>query len=210
MGFNKFHVDHIKEFFDEKTAATIYKELDSLQYELISQERHGHYGHVFKSEDPNMPDDSESYAAKFNLATDRDGSISFNNQFKNMVVPLLKKNFPSLRFFLKPNIMRINKDCYFRAHNDQYAGKVGYTFFFSSGWKWDYGGILTFVTKEGAYPVFPENNSFLIRDEEARPQHYVGPVGLWAKDKYYYLLVGWASSEDPGDSDVRGAYYDFG
>ena len=67
MGFNKFHVDHIKEFFDEKTAATIYKELDSLQYELISQERHGHYGHVFKSEDPNMPDDSESYAAKFNL-----------------------------------------------------------------------------------------------------------------------------------------------
>lgn len=32
--------------------------------------------------------------------------------------------------------------------------------------------MLTFATKAGAHPVFPENNSFLIRDEQARPQHF--------------------------------------
>jgi hypothetical protein len=210
MKFNDFHVNHVKEFFDEEMGKTIYEELDGLQYELVSQERHGHYGHVFKSEDPNMPDDSESYAAQFNQATDRDGCKMFNSQFENVVVPFLKENFPKLRFFLKPNIIRMNKDCYFRAHNDSYAGQVGYTFFFGPGWKWDYGGILTFVTKAGAYPVFPHNNSFLVRDEQARPQHFVGPVGPWAKDKYYYLLVGWAAAENQGDSEVRGTYYDFG
>ena len=210
MDFNKFHVNHVKNFFDKETGSAIYSELDGLDYELVSQERHGHYGHVFKSEDPNFPDDSESYAAQFNLATDREGCKIFNFQFENVVVPYLKKAFPDIRYFLKPNIIRMNKDCYFRAHNDSYAGQVGYTFFFGSGWKWDYGGILTFVTKDGAHPVFPENNSFLIRDEKSRPQHFVGPISSWAKDKYYYLLVGWAASENSSDSEVRGKYYDFG
>ena len=106
--------------------------------------------------------------------------------------------------------MRIDGDCYFRAHNYAYSGEVGYTFFFSKGWKWDYGGLLTFINKNGAHPIFPENNSFLIRNEQAKPQHFVSPVCSWAKNRYYYLLVGWASSENQGASDVRGDYYDFG
>ena len=110
---------------------------------------------------------------------------------------------------MKPNIIRVDRNCFFRAHNDSYAGQIGYTFFFSTGWKWDYGGILTFVNRDGAHSIFPENNSFLIRNEEAKLQHFVGPVGAWAGDKYYYLLVGWASSVDRGDSGARGAYYDF-
>ena len=210
MNFNEYHVKHLDDFFEKDIGQSIYEELDDLEYNLVSQERHGHYGHVFKSEDPNMPDESESYAAQFNQAIDREGCKSFNFQFENTVVPFLKKEFPRLRYFLKPNITRMNKDCYFRAHNDSYAGQVGYTFFFGSGWKWDYGGILTFVTKAGAHPIFPKSNSFLIRDEKARPQHFVGPVAEWAKDKYYYLLVGWAAAEHQEDSDVRGAYYDFG
>jgi len=183
--------------------------LEDLQFDLVSQERHGHYGHVFKSEDPNLPDATESYAAQFQLSENREGSKTFNEQFENEVVPYLKNTLPSLRFFLKPNIMRVDRNCYFRAHNDSYAGQVGYTFFFSSGWKWDYGGLLTFVNEEGACPIFPENNLFLIRNEQAKPQHFVSPVCSWAREKYYYLLVGWAASEDQGDSDVRGTYYEF-
>lgn len=125
MEFNEFHVNHIKDFFDKETSQTIYEELDGLQYELVSQERHGH---VFKSEDQNMPDDTESCAAQFNQATDREGYKGFNSQFENIVFPYLQKDNPELRCFLKPNILRINKDCYFRAHNDSYAGQVGYIF----------------------------------------------------------------------------------
>ena len=210
MKFNEFNVKEIKSFFDETICKNIFNELENLNYELVSQERHGHYSHVFKSEDPNLPDDDDTYAAQFNLAKEREGSALFNEQFEKKVVPFLKTEFPELRYFLKPNITKIDKNCYFRAHNDAYAGQVGYTFFFTKSWKWDYGGILTFVNKNGAFPVFPNNNSFLVRNEKAKPQHFVGQVSPWSKEKYYYLLVGWASSENQGDSDVRGSYYVFG
>ena len=208
--FNDFSVYHEKNFFDKDVSEVIFREIDNLEFTLVNQERHGHYGHVFKSEDPNLPDDTESYAAQFRMADEREGSKTFNEQFETQVVRYLKKSFPSLRYFLRPNIMRIDGDCYFRAHNDAYAGEVGYTFFFSAGWKWDYGGLLTFVNKNGAHPIFPENNSFLIRNEQAKPQHFVSPVCSWSKNKYYYLLVGWAASKNQGGSDIRGDYYDFG
>jgi hypothetical protein len=207
--FNEFQVKHIENFIDEDKGRKIYNELENLEYGLVSQERHGHYSHVFKSEDPKLPNENEIYAAQFYLAKNREGSKLFNAFFEKNIVPYIKKEFPKMRYFLSPNIVKITSDCYFRSHTDAYAGQVGYTCFFSSGWKWDYGGILTFVNKNGAHPIFPENNSFLLRNEEARPQHFVSPVSAWSKNKYYYLLVGWASIEDAGDSDVRGGYYDF-
>ena len=161
--FNDYNVHEEKLFFEKDVSSIIFNELDNLNYDLVSQERHGHYSHVFKSEDPNLPDDDETYAAQFNLAREREGSKLFNENFEKKVVPFLKSHFKELKYFLKPNIVKINKDCYFRAHNDSYAGDIGYTFFFTKTWKWDYGGILTFVNKSGALPIFPHNNLFLIR-----------------------------------------------
>jgi hypothetical protein len=208
--FNDFNVYHEKNFFDKDVSEAIYRKIENLEFTLMSQERHGHYGHVFKSKDSKLPDDTETYAAQFRMVDERESSKTFNEKFETQVVQYLKKLFLSLRCFLRPNIMRIDRDCYFRAHNDAYVGEMGYTFFFSKGWKWDYGGLLTFINKNRAYPIFPENNSFLIRNEQAKPQHFVSPVFSWAKNRYYYLLVGWAASENQGASDVRGDYYDFG
>ncbi len=207
--FNEFNIKEYQDYFDKAVSEKIFNELDELDYELVSQERHGHYSHVFKSEDPNLPDDKESYAANFFLAKDRQGSKTFNEQFKSNVIPFLKKNFPTLKFFLEPNIVQIKEGAYFRAHTDAYAGDIGYTFFFSKGWKWDYGGLLTFVNKQGAFPVFPMNNKFVLRNEKEKPQHFVSNVSNWSKSKYYYLLVGWAATTDQGDSTVRGSYYKY-
>ncbi len=209
MEFNQHNVNCLPNFFDDEISSKIYIELEQLEFDFVKQIRHGHYGHVFQSEDPNLPDHTESYAANFYSAKNREGSTSFNLQFVNKVVPFLKSHFPTLRYFLKPNIVKITEGCYYRSHSDAYAGQVGYNFFFSSGWKWDYGGILTFVNSTNAFPIFPANNLAVIRNEEARPQHYMDPVTPWSKHKYYYLLLGWASSEDQGDSELRGSYYNF-
>ena len=56
--------------------------------------------------------------------------------------------------------------------------------------------------------IFAHDNSFLIRNEKTKPQHFVSGVSPWSKDCYYYLLVGWASAIDRGESDVRGSYYE--
>ena len=205
--FNKFNIKEYFNFFETDINKNIYNELEQLDYELVSQERHGHYAHVFKSEDPNLPDDKESYAASFYLAKQREGSKTFNEQFKNKVIPFLKVKFPELKYFLRPNIVQIRNGVYFRAHTDSYAGDIGYTFLFCKGWKWDYGGLLTFVNREGAYPIFPHDNKFILRNEKEKPQHFVTSVSPWSKSSYYYLLVGWAATNDIGDSSVRGSYY---
>ena len=70
--FNDFNVHHEKNFFDKDVSEVIFQEIDNLEFKLVSQERHGHYAHVFKSEDPNLPDDTESYAAQFRMADERD------------------------------------------------------------------------------------------------------------------------------------------
>ena len=103
--------------------------------------------------------------------------------------------------------MQIRNGVYFRSHTDSYAGDIGYTFLFCKGWKWDYGGLLTFVNRKGAYPIFPHDNKFILRNEKEKPQHFVTSVSPWSKSSYYYLLVGWAATNDIGESSVRGSYY---
>ena len=41
--FNEFNIKEYFNFFDEGIKKNIYSELEELDFELVSQERHGHY-----------------------------------------------------------------------------------------------------------------------------------------------------------------------
>lgn len=111
-----------------------------------------------------------------------------------------------MKYFLWPNVTRITEGCFFRSHTDSYAGELGYTLFFSRRWRWDYGGILSFVDeKDVVTSIFPHHGRLLLRNEANSPHHFVSTVNSWAKSPYY-LAVGWASSKPLGDSDLRGDY----
>lgn len=204
--FDEYSLIDFENFIDEDKSLKMLEELQGLEYKFESQQRHGHYSHVFKSEDPSMPDETDSFAAQFYTATDREGSKTFNHVFQKNIVSLIKEINPEIKYFLKPNIVKIKKDCFFRSHNDGYAGDIGYTLFISKRWKWDFGGILTFVSNAGAKPIFPNNNRLIIRDEKSKPQHFVPPVTKWAGDSEYFLMLGWAAKEILGGSKLRGDY----
>jgi hypothetical protein len=97
------------------------------------------------------------------------------------------------------------RNTFWRSHIDTYAGDIGFTFFFSKSWKWDYGGILSFIKNDRSHQVFPNNGSIILRNESIKPPHYVSYVPQYVKS-HYYLAVGWLSSNDRGSSDIRGEY----
>jgi Rps23 Pro-64 3,4-dihydroxylase Tpa1-like proline 4-hydroxylase len=191
---------------NEEIANKIFDELSNLEYKNIYQERMGHYSHVFRDNDKLTPDINEKYIASFGLADNNEGSKEFNKFFNEEFLVELKKEFPELKYYLKPNINKIGIGDFFRTHQDSYAGDVGYTFFFSKNWKWDYGGILTFTKGEKAESIFPLNGKCLIRNEKQRISHFVSQVCEYSKEEYY-LIVGWSSIEDHGESEVRGKYH---
>ena len=97
---------------------------------------------------------------------------------------------------MPPQLMRFAPGSFLRMHVDDYAGEAGYTIFINDNWKWDYGGILTFLSKNGdkALPIFPENNLAIIRDESKRSFHFVSQQTNYS-NSHQYLLVGWASDK---------------
>ena len=192
---------------DQALSDKIFEELDKASYSPVVQERFHHYEHVFKIDDPLYPESGDKFVAKFDLCDDRKVSPTFNQFFESVFLPRLKERFPHLRYYLEPNINRIRSGSCFRSHVDAYAGEIGYTFFFSRKWKWDFGGILSFTKGKLIKPVFPHNGLVCIRDESRKPPHFVSLVPEYV-DRHYFLIVGWASSENQGDSDVRGLYMD--
>ena len=136
MEFNEHNLCEIHNYFEPDSASKILSELKALTYVEVNQERHGHYEHVFKSNDPTLPNENDFYAARFEMSEDREGSTEFNRIFQEKILFDIRKLNPNIRYYLKPNVYRMRKSHYFRSHTDAYAGEVGYTFFFSSSIAW--------------------------------------------------------------------------
>ena len=67
----------------------IYKNND--QWEIMDQIRPDHYGHVFKSDNPNLPHEGEVYTAKFKRSDVLRNSEIVNNAFENACPKLIIK-----------------------------------------------------------------------------------------------------------------------
>lgn len=194
-------------FLQAEDCEKLMNSLDQTEFEWVRQERFGHYGHVFKSDDERLPSAEESYCAEFQIAVEGKELQEIKEIcFKN-IFPVLKKYDPLLRYSLIPNVYKISKGSYFRSHTDDYAGEVGFTLFLGRRWCWDFGGILTFVINGTPEMIFPEGNTLLIRNEKERPHHFVTQVPNYVDD-HYYLIVGWASRNDLGASKLRGEYFE--
>jgi len=166
------------------------------EFKKIHQEKESHYSHVFKSTSERVSQENEIYISNYYQACDLD-TIEF---LKKRIAPIigreiLKQN-KNIKNIMIPQLMRFSSGSFLRMHVDDYAGESGYTIFINNGWKWDYGGILNFVSKDGyeALPIFPEDNLAIIRDESKKSFHYVSQQ-LSFSNSSQYLLVGWASNK---------------
>ncbi len=185
-----------KDFFSEDVLEKIRLQIGKAKFDKVYQERDAHYSHVFKSINNRISEEGETYISNYYQAVDKETLKFLENSLAPIIGRKIKRTMPNIKNIMPPQLMRFSPGSFLRMHVDDYAGEAGYTIFINSGWKWDYGGILSFVNKNGdtALPIFPENNLGIIRDESMKSFHFVNQQASYS-NSHQYLFVGWASDK---------------
>ena len=163
------------------------------EYELIDQVREGHYGHVFKTDSPYLPKPDEPYLARFRRAKALEQSAFLQDFYRQHLKPItdglaaIQSSKVDLRAY------RMIEGDHQRVHIDEYAGKVGFIYYMSKGWKWDWGGLLLTAQGDAMTASIPKFNQLIVLNHGIqRPPHCVTPVTPFAREPRY-MLVGFAA-----------------
>ena len=185
-----------RNFFSKNMLKKIKSQINKAKFDCVYQERESHYSHVFKSTNDRITESDEVYIANFYQAVDNDTKLFLKNIVAPIIGKEIKRVMPKVRNIMTPQLMRLSPGSFLRTHVDDYAGEAGYTIFINEGWKWDFGGILSFVSQGGdtALPIFPEDNLAIIRDESKKSFHFVSQQTAYSNSDQY-LFVGWASDK---------------
>jgi hypothetical protein len=182
-------------------------ELDAANYEINYQFRHGYYQELLKSDNINNPDENEIYIAKFKKIKSLKEIQSLQKFFKQYIISIVKEisnNLVSYSVF--PTAVKLSSGDLYRVHHDAFHGEVGYSYFINRGWKWDYGGILTYIFEDlNGKPIFPKSNRLLLRNEKFKQFHFLNSIESFATSEQY-IVLGWASENLLAPTRVLGNY----
>jgi hypothetical protein len=200
----------IDDFLPPALYQQLLMELKAGEAKIQYQIRPAHYSHVFASEIATLPRADEPYIAKFALIREQQRLQSLQQVFHEHLAPVMKEATDgAARYALFPGAVRVRGGDVYRAHQDGYAGIVGYSLFINEGWCWDYGGILTYVRDDDvAEPIFPRSNRLLLRNEKFRHFHFLNTVEQHCP-KEQYIVLGWSDAVPGETSAVRGDYHEF-
>lgn len=163
------------------------------EYELIDQVREHHYEHVFRTESPYLPQPGEYYLARFRRARALEGGPFLRPFYERQIKPFLDSlaNIASTKVDLRAYQMVAGD--HQRIHIDEYAGPVGFIYYMSKGWKWDWGGLLLTAQGDEVAASIPKFNQLIVLNHgKKRPPHCVTPVTPFAREPRY-MLVGFAA-----------------
>jgi hypothetical protein len=200
----------IDDFLPTDLYARLLADLKASEAKIHYQLRPAHYTHVFASDIETLPRPEEAYIAKFSLVQQQSSIASLREVFHEHLAPAMKEaSHGAARYALFPGAARIRGGDLYRAHQDGYAGIVGYSFFVNEGWCWDYGGILTYVRDaDVAEPIFPKANRLLLRNEKFKHFHFLNTIEQHC-GKEQYIVLGWADAVRGETSAARGDYFEF-
>ncbi len=164
------------------------------EYELVDQVRSHHYDHVFKTNSPYLPKGDEPYLARFRRARVLEQSEFLKKFYAAHIQPItdglagIRSTKSDLRAY------RMVEGDHQRVHIDEYAGKVGFIYYMSKGWKWDWGGLLLTGEGDGMLASIPKFNQLIVLNHgRQRPPHCVTPVTPFAREPRY-MLIGFAGT----------------
>ena len=205
--FEKNGYTIIDNFLPEELHNELLQVLDTASTEINYQLRLGYYKDFFKSEFNNSPEENDCYIAKFkkvNLLKDISILQIF---FKNHIIPILKEISNNLvNYSVFPTAVKLGSGDLYRVHHDSHNGEIGFSFFLNRGWKWDFGGILTYIREDlKAEPIFPKTNRLLLRNEKKKHFHFLNSIENFATSEQY-IILGWADENHLKPTNVLGEY----
>jgi Rps23 Pro-64 3,4-dihydroxylase Tpa1-like proline 4-hydroxylase len=161
-------------------------------YERIDQVRERHYEHVFKTDSPYFPKPGEHYLARFWRARAMETGPFLPPFYATHIKPILERLAGAKLDKADLRAYRMTEGDHQRIHIDEYAGPVGFIYYMSKDWKWDWGGLLMTAKGDDMVASLPKFNQLIVLNHgRARPPHMVTPVTPFAREPRY-MLVGFA------------------
>lgn len=179
----------IEQALPELIAEEVRMKFLQTEYERIDQVREHHYEHVFKTDSPYLPKPGEHYIARFWRSPSLESEAFLKQFFDNSIRPILQdlSGVDSEKVDLRAYKMTDGDQ--YRVHIDDYAGPVGFIYYLSKNWKWDWGGILMTARGDEMIPSIPKFNQLIVLNHgKSRPPHMVTPVASFAAEPRYMLV----------------------
>ena len=96
------------------------------------------------------------------------------------ILPVILKQIPGAADFNNTELRcyKMTEGDHFRIHRDDYRARLGFIWYLSACWKWDWGGLLLTIFPDGSASVeIPERNKLVILDHtKTQLAHCVTPV----------------------------------
>lgn len=161
-------------------------------YRLIEQVRERHYEHVFKTDSPHLPKAGEPYLARFWRSDALESGAFLRAFYDAQIRPILARLAGVAAKEAELRAYRMKEGDHQRVHIDDYAGPVGFIYYMSKEWKWDWGGLLMTAQGDDMVASLPAFNRLVVLNHgKVRPPHMVTQVTPFAREPRY-MLVGFA------------------
>ncbi len=154
-------------------------------FERQDQVRPEHYSHVFATEDQRLPREDEPYLAKFYRSIDAEKSDIIHELVDGHLKTLVEqisgivcdKGFDG-------RAIKLERGDYIRFHVDNYHAAVGFIFYMSERWEWDWGGILQVAADPSSdvSGLMPRFNQLVVIDHGRRMPHAISTVAEYAME----------------------------
>jgi Rps23 Pro-64 3,4-dihydroxylase Tpa1-like proline 4-hydroxylase len=159
-------------------------------YDRVKQERRNYYGRVFSSCSISVPTPEEIYTSEFCRSRYLETSAIVRDAFEISFREVLEKLCQTKINKIDLRAYKMDPGGHFRAHIDDYAGRIGFIWYLSKGWKWDWGGLLLSVDYTDEATVYlPRWNQLLVIDHKyGQIPHVVTAVASHAAEPRYMLV----------------------
>src|SRR5258707_8023161 len=131
------------------------------EYERIDQVREKHYEHVFKTESPYFPKPGEPYLARFWRSRAMETGTFLPQFYATYIKPVLEDLSGVKSEKVDLRAYKMTEGDHQRVHIDEYAGPVGFIYYMSKDWKWDWGGLLMTAQDEAMTASLPKFNQLI-------------------------------------------------
>jgi Rps23 Pro-64 3,4-dihydroxylase Tpa1-like proline 4-hydroxylase len=163
-------------------------------YDLVRQTRRGHFDRMFPDSTSPIPSSEETYTAEFERSQFLERSELVKNTFYQSILPQLEHYSTTTFRNFDLRAYRMSPGGHFRMHLDDYTAELGFIWYLSKNWKWDWGGLLLTVDRKMDARVFlPQWNQLIILRHTAKQvPHCVTSVEQHAREPRM-MLVGFLS-----------------